>query len=116
MNNLIDLKYLKELSAGNKAFEKEMIELFLDQTPNQIEQFDDSITKKDFEAIAKNAHKLKSSFKVFGAFETADILKKIETLALEKDIDEVSILHQKLSKQIALIESELKKCISEGSE
>ncbi|GAB3012615.1 hypothetical protein GCM10027051_14570 [Niabella terrae] len=59
--NLIDLSYLHELSDNNKEFEKEIIELFLEQIPSQTEELERSFREKDYTGLKMIAHKLKSS-------------------------------------------------------
>ncbi|NTS43171.1 response regulator [Flavisolibacter sp. BT320] len=57
----IDLAYLSELSGGNKEFEKQILEQFLLQVPEELAQLEKAIQVTDFEAVKQIAHSLKST-------------------------------------------------------
>ncbi|HNR06687.1 MAG TPA: PAS domain S-box protein [Saprospiraceae bacterium] len=77
----VDLSYLKELSNGNAAFEKEMIELFIQKTPQDIELLEKALQEPDYNTVKNIAHKLKSTFALFKLDESLIPLSQIETEA-----------------------------------
>jgi len=72
---VIDLAYIEDISAGNKTFKKEMIEQFLQQVPNELEQLEKAIEEKNLIAINSIAHGMKTSVSFMGLLP-----------AIEKDI------------------------------
>jgi signal transduction histidine kinase/DNA-binding NarL/FixJ family response regulator len=75
---VINLDYLKEFSGGHKGFEREMIELLLQQIPENIEQLREAYEAREPEAIRQIAHKIKSSVAMLGSPELIPLLTKIE--------------------------------------
>lgn len=62
---------------------KEMLELFLDNIPNDLKELTLLCEKHDVESIRKMAHRIKSSVKLFGLNEAAEILQEMEILSKE---------------------------------
>lgn len=62
MEPLIDFSYLQELSGGDSKYLYELLNIFLGSTPAGLDTLEKLIDKgKDWEAIWKQAHFLKSS-------------------------------------------------------
>ena len=76
--SMVNLDYLKEFSGGHKAFEREMIELLLQQIPENIEQLTQAYDAREPESIRQIAHKIKSSVAMLGSPELIPLLTKIE--------------------------------------
>ncbi len=62
---------------------KEMLELFLENIPNDLKELNLFCEKNDVENIRKTAHRLKSSVRLFGLNQVGEILQKMETLSEE---------------------------------
>ncbi len=62
---------------------KEMLELFLENIPNDLKELVLFCEKYDVENIRKTAHRLKSSVRLFGLNKVGEILQKMETLSKE---------------------------------
>jgi HPt (histidine-containing phosphotransfer) domain-containing protein len=77
MNN-IDLTYLKEISGGDDSFIREMLDLFLNTTAIEVNEFDHHLAVGDYAAIGQLAHKMKAPIQMIGASELFDKLKVIE--------------------------------------
>ncbi|MBG6063352.1 signal transduction histidine kinase/CheY-like chemotaxis protein [Flavobacterium sp. CG_9.1] len=91
---LVDLKYLKEFSEGDETFIKEMITLFLENTPETMEIILKSNENNDLIILKEEIHKLKSSLSLLGMVkgsQCVDIIEKeIEINPLgQKRIEEV---------------------------
>lgn len=74
----IDLTYLNEISGGDKEFIGEMIETFLEETPKELAIMEQQLASTDWVELAKTAHKLKSSIKMFGMNQLRDEVLYIE--------------------------------------
>ena len=75
----IQLDYLRSLSGGDKEFEKQLLEQFLKQVPEELHQLQTAIEKKNFESIRQTAHSLKSTVGYVGlSNELSDTLSRME--------------------------------------
>ena len=97
---VINLGYLKELSDGNKGFEREMIELFLNQVPIDIIALDSAFKESDAFHIKSLSHKLKSSMSVVGLSGLATYLSFIEKNASNIEMNELSLEKYRIIKNI----------------
>jgi len=63
---VIDLSELQTLSKGNKAFVKEMIGIFLEQVPLDMNDIEAAIKETDYDTIQAISHKMKTSVGFIG--------------------------------------------------
>jgi CheY-like chemotaxis protein len=80
---MICLENLEQMSAGNMEFQQEMINLFLENSKESLEQMKNHLRERKIEQIPSVAHKIKGSFGVIGADLT--LLHKLEDA---KEIEE----------------------------
>ena len=87
-----DLSYLNEISKGDTNFVKEMISVFLSETPNEISQLEKAIAVSNFDKIRSVSHHMKSTIPFIGLdLLIGKELAQIEDLALDKkDIQTIS--------------------------
>lgn len=72
-----DLTYLKKLSKGDDDFVKQMISIFINQTPTAIQKMEADLSNKDWASLRAVAHKMKPSFSFVGV---TSLQEKIETI------------------------------------
>ncbi len=85
---IVDLSYVKGMASGNMDLIKEMIDIFISQVPEFLEDMKTYHDKKDWYNLGLVAHKAKSSVAVMGMERQAAALKNLEMLAKEeKDVD-----------------------------
>jgi len=89
-NRSFDLSYLKDASAGNEDFIKELLAMFLEKTPNMMIEMNESLTKNDLITVAKIAHKLKSNLSYLGLKKELQVLERIN----QSNLDLVSIQNE----------------------
>lgn len=58
---MINLDSLKNLSRHNTAFIREILEVYLTNTPKDLEQMGQAVDREDWQVVRYYAHKLKSS-------------------------------------------------------
>ncbi|MCW3117180.1 MAG: histidine kinase [Chitinophagaceae bacterium] len=76
---VLNLQYLKELSGGNKAFEKKMVEQFLQKAPGELATMKYEFNKEDYVSMTKIAHNMKTYVAYLGLLEIlGDALDYIE--------------------------------------
>lgn len=76
---------LKQMSGAD--FINELIDAFLDDAPNMIENMRTALETKDVESFRRNAHSLKSNANTFGAMELGLLAKELELLGKENNLD-----------------------------
>lgn len=62
---ILDLTFLDEIIGNDKDLKKEMIELFIQNIPNDIELLEKAILEKNVLDVKKMAHHMKSSLAIF---------------------------------------------------
>lgn len=84
-DKVTNLDYLTELAKGDTSFIKEMITIFLEENPEEINTLEIAIQEKQFDSIKAISHHMKSTIPFVGidVLIGKDLLD-IEKLALEK--------------------------------
>ena len=85
MNNMefeqADMAYLMDLSNGNTQLIKEILTLFINQTPPDMELLSEYIRQADWEKAYKQAHHIKPTLAYVGANQLRQELQEIEDAA-----------------------------------
>ncbi|RBN51666.1 response regulator [Flavobacterium psychrolimnae] len=107
---LINFKYLKDFAEGDDSFIKNMISIFLENTPETMALILKSNKNDDIKTLKEEIHKLKSSISLLGITKASEsiaiIENEIETNPLsEKRKEEVVYLNEIC--QLAIKELEL---------
>ena len=75
-----DLTYLKEVTGGETEFMKDMINIFMDQVPEFIENMEKHYANGDYIDLGKEAHKAKSSVIILGMNDLGVKMKELQIL------------------------------------
>jgi HPt (histidine-containing phosphotransfer) domain-containing protein len=85
---IIDKSTFEELKQMSGAdFINELIDAFLDDTPNMIRNMQTALAAKDVESFRRNAHSLKSNANTFGAMKLGLLAKELESMGKENNLD-----------------------------
>jgi len=84
----IDLSYLQELSGGDKVFIGEMLQTFLGETSEMLDNLKEVENGDDHERTYQIAHKLKSSLRMIGMERAAELCLQIEEKARAEQADD----------------------------
>lgn len=76
---------LKQISGTD--FINELIDAFLEDAPNMIQNMQTAIDTKDIESFRRNAHSLKSNANTFGAIALGVLAKELEFMAKENNLE-----------------------------
>jgi len=99
------LSLLREYLGNDDQQIKEMLELFLQNIPNDLNELSLVCKKNDIDGIQKTAHRLKSSVRFFSLDDVATLLQQIETSSKEQpDFKQLNELTKQINK---LMEQEL---------
>ena len=100
MNNMkfeqANMDYLIDLSGGNTQLIREIIGLFIKQTPADMELLSTYIKQGEWEKAYKQAHHIKPTLAYVGANQMREELQEIESLA--KNRQELHSLPDKFDK------------------
>jgi HPt (histidine-containing phosphotransfer) domain-containing protein len=77
---------LKEMSGAD--FIGELIDTFLDDAPQLIQEMKSALKAKDAESFRRAAHSLKSNCATFGANHLSMLAKELESLGRENKLDQ----------------------------
>lgn len=90
---------LKQMSGAD--FINELIDAFLEDAPNMIQNMYAALDTKDVESFRRNAHSLKSNANTFGATELGTLAKELEFMAKENNLEvgnRLDVLNETLGK------------------
>ncbi len=97
-----NMDYLEDLSGGNTQLIKEILALFIKQTPPDMELLASYIKQGEWEKAYKQAHHIKPTLAYVGANGMRSELQEIETLA--KNNQELSLIPAKLDALVPKLE------------
>jgi HPt (histidine-containing phosphotransfer) domain-containing protein len=79
-----DLTYLKELAEGSNEFIVEMLDGFLTQTPEMLDNMAKYLHEKKWQELRGVAHKMKPTIDFVGIHSIKDTVKTVEQYAAEQ--------------------------------
>lgn len=85
---LVNLDNIAEWANGDTVMMKEIIRIFVENTPPTLQLLETAIAENDWENIARHSHKLKSSYGIVVIGNSLDLLKGIEQSGKEKKDEE----------------------------
>jgi CheY-like chemotaxis protein len=84
-DQLVDFSYIMELSDGRADYIHQVLSIFMENTPAGLKELEQLVREaKDWDAISKKAHFLKSSVGIVKIQGLHERLQEIETLAREQ--------------------------------
>ncbi|MGO4770828.1 ATP-binding protein [Flavobacterium sp. W22_SRS_FK3] len=94
----IDFSFLDEMSCGDVNFKQDMIGLFIQKIPNEIDQLEEAFNNNDIDTVKKLTHNMRSSFDIFMLEDFSNYLSIIEQEAnfgqfTTESADKMNILH-----------------------
>lgn len=102
-----DQEQLEQLAGGDKAFEKELLQMFVGDTENSLQQLAVAISTENQIAVQELAHYIKGASANVGATGMSRVAAQLENMAKEgnlmgaaKNLKQMQILHQDV-KQLA---------------
>ena len=76
-----NLKHLEEISDGSNEFIIEMLTLFIEEMPAELDKIDLHLQNKDWKSLKQVIHKIKSSITCVGLKEIESTVKDAEDYA-----------------------------------
>ncbi|MBX2844318.1 MAG: Hpt domain-containing protein [Flammeovirgaceae bacterium] len=98
-SNITNFYYLSEFSENDIGFMREMVEVFIKETPRELQKLQFALSKRDWKTIGSIAHSLKTSVRLMGM---KDLHMEIEELEIsgksEKDVKSIPERTEKIIK------------------
>ncbi|KAA2242581.1 Hpt domain-containing protein [Chitinophaga agrisoli] len=84
VNELYSLQKIEHIARGDQAFLRKMINLFLEQAPSSVKDIRQAYEKKDFAAMAAQAHRLKSALDTMAITSLQQDIRALERMDHEE--------------------------------
>ena len=110
-NKAFDKDELLERVDGEKEFLAELIEIFINDIPEQLSEIQKAVDNRNSKELEKSAHKLKGAISNFGekaAFETA---LRLEMMGRNNRLDGVEETYNTLIKDVECLANALKEFV-----
>jgi HPt (histidine-containing phosphotransfer) domain-containing protein len=106
-SRILDIDTALQRIGDDKELYQEVLKIFLEDAPLQLQILNQSIEKKDFQAICDIAHSLKSATSSVGAERMKEIASQIEQAAIKKDFSFCVEQSKKLFEEFETMKSQL---------
>ncbi len=107
-NNTIDRDRLSELSRGDRQFELELLQTFMEDAPTYIEEARNALEAGELTELARRAHQLKGASSTVAIREMPEVAKQLEIEAetncpddARRSIEQLEVLLQRVREAIA---------------
>lgn len=106
----INLSYLEQFANGNKSFMTDILQLFIDQIPGQIQELTRAVSFSNWPETRTIAHKIKPSLALVGIKKMEDLNTVIEQSALHRtNTEQLPSLVQQMITLVAIAVDRLQK-------
>ena len=83
---LLDLEHLEAICGGDLEFEQEVLQMFVEDTEENLEAARQALGKRDCEALGHHAHQIKGSSANVGATSITAIATRLETQSRQNSL------------------------------
>lgn len=99
----VNLLHIKETTLGDDEFLAELIDIYLDDVPPQLELLRAAVARADAAAAGSVAHRLKGSSSNLGAESLSALCNQVECASRRSHIDEVSRMMPQLEEEFGRV-------------
>jgi HPt (histidine-containing phosphotransfer) domain-containing protein len=107
----LDADYLINIYGDDKAYAADILSIFIDTIENDLTELFDAIAKAHYQSVKQTAHRIKPSFAMVGLGKLSKLMKDLEILAKEENLEELLLIKSRLEKDaieyIDLVKNEL---------
>lgn len=101
----IDLTYLREMADGDESFIENMIQVFVDMTPDVLQNLKNASNNKDWAEVRAITHKFSPQLNFVGIKSIISTVEKVEQWS--KNIENTEIIPEKITEIINTTEKAL---------
>ncbi len=106
---LYDLSMIESISGGDMGFIKNMVQLFIDTMPSQVNELKQALEQANWDMVGKHAHKMKSTIDSMGIFLLKDDIRTVEAGGKSKtNLELIPGLIDNISTTLALCVTQIK--------
>jgi HPt (histidine-containing phosphotransfer) domain-containing protein len=107
----IDLSYLELMSDGDDDMKKTMLEMLLEELPEEIQKMSQLTADKNWEELSSVSHKMKSTLSFVGYEAMTELNKELELLSKHQEnpkriVNLMGQLEEKLAEVMPEIQAE----------
>ncbi len=95
----------------DKDFLSELVEIFINDAPEQLSEIQKAVDSHNDEEIQKSAHKLKGAISNFEEKEAYEVALKIETMGRNNRLDGVEEAYDTLVKEVEYLLNALREFV-----
>ncbi|MBI2425729.1 MAG: Hpt domain-containing protein [Candidatus Hydrogenedentes bacterium] len=106
-NSAMDFSRIQETSDGDRAFETELFEMYLEDTADRIQRLDTAIGSGDLELCRREAHTIKGSSANVGATRLQELALRLEGCDPVTRKPDAQALLTKIRDEFELVKSEI---------
>ncbi len=103
---------LRDLNPGDDSFLRDLIQIYLADSPQRIAELEDGLARKDSRKLTIAAHSLKGSSANFGANGLRALSEKIEQCGKRGALDEAQAELPALREEYARVKAELESLLA----
>lgn len=104
-----DYKMLLETAGGDEELVKELIEIFGQECPEMMASIEQAIRANQPQQLHEAAHKIKGPLGNMGAYAALDQVVALETMGINKDLQQADIAFSRLTTELETLLAELNK-------
>lgn len=82
------MSFLRKVAMGDEEIVVETIKVFIESTPNVLENLKQHFTNKEWEKLSNQAHKVKPNLKYMGMERAHELILEIEEQAKSQNISD----------------------------
>ena len=105
---------LLENMDNNEEILKEIVQVFLKESPEHMKKLEEAVLKADKDALKAQAHFLKGIIGIYNDKPSYEIIIKLENMAKAGDLTQAKELYQQFAEALELLQNSLNDIISEN--
>lgn len=106
---IVDWDEALERVAGSQETLDELVEIFLEQWPQMMDEIEQGVARADHATLRRAAHTLKGSAAIFGARPVADAANQLSQMAKHQHLDDAEAALRELQDQMDRLVPELER-------
>jgi HPt (histidine-containing phosphotransfer) domain-containing protein len=113
IEKLYDLGMIDKFCRGDKSLTKKMIQVFINDMPDSVEEIKQAYRDKDFIAMKKTAHRIKPVLSMYSIVQIGKEIEVLENMGKEEIVTpETEFKINKLDSIISLVTQQMNMYIS----
>lgn len=108
-NSVFSIEKTLEQTGGDRKVLKEVIDIYRQEYPMQLEEIRQAVSKKDANALMRVAHTIKGAVSNFGAKSAFEAALALESIGKNGDLSNAADIASKLTAELKRLDEEFNK-------